>query len=144
MTTYYLNEAVFTLPDKGFVDRTLHRLESPLAGEDPLAIEIRRLPMEAGKSLRRLVDEEVATTKTKVNGFTVVDDSEVSLPGNGAPAIVLRARMRARDEVYHQRQAHVAFEETWIALIVTAPGADRAACDETFERILQNIEWRTA
>src|SRR5687768_9296876 len=100
MKTYYLNEAVFTLPDKGFIDRTLHRLESSLASEDPLAIEIRRLPMEAGKSLRQLVDEEVAATKTKVNGFVVVDDSEVLLPGNGAPAIVLRARMRARDEVY--------------------------------------------
>jgi len=144
MTTYYLNEAVFTLPDRGFIDRTLHRLESPLAGEDPLAVEIRRLPMEEGKSLRQLVDDEVAATKTKVNGFTVVEDSEVSLSGNGAPAIVLQARLRARDEVFLQRQAHVAFEETWIALVVTAPRIAGAACDETFEHILRSIEWRTA
>jgi hypothetical protein len=144
MNTYYLDEAVFTLPDKGFIDRTLHRLESPLAAEDPHAIEIRRLPLEAGKSLRQLVDEEVATTKTTVNGFTVVEDSEVLLPGSGAPAIVLRARMRARDQVYLQRQAHFAFENTWIAFIVSAPGAERAACDETFEHLLRSIEWRTA
>lgn len=144
MTTYYLNEAVFTLPDRGFVDRTLHRLESPLSGEDPLAIEIRRLPMDAGKSLRELVDAEIAATRTKVDGFTVVEDSEVSLGGNGAPAIVLGARMRALDEVYLQRQAHVAFEDTWLAVIVTSPARERVACDETFERILRSIDWRTA
>lgn len=143
MATYYLNEAVFSLPDKGFVDRTLHRLESPLGGEDPLSVEIRRLPMEAGKSLRQLVDAEVQATKGKVDGYSIVDDHEVSLPGNGAPAIVLRARLRARDEVYLQRQAHVAFEETWIAFIVTAPSSERAAAEETFERILGGIEWRT-
>ncbi|MBL8743140.1 MAG: DcrB-related protein [Myxococcales bacterium] len=144
MTTYYLNEAAFTLPDRGFVDLTLHRLESPLAGEDPLAIEIRRLPMDAGKSLRALVDEEVTSTKTRVDGFTIVEDGEVSLGGNGAPAIVLRARMRARDQLYVQRQAHVAFEDTWIAFIVTSPSTERVACDETFDRILHSIDWRTA
>jgi hypothetical protein len=143
MPTYYVNEAVFTLPEKGFVDRTLHRLESPLPAEDPLGVEIRRLPMEAGKSLRQLVDAEIAETKTKVNGFTLVDDADVALPGGGTPAIVLRARLRARDVVYHQLQAHVAFAETWIAFTVTGPSAERAACEETFDRIVQSLEWRS-
>jgi hypothetical protein len=142
MPTYYVNEAVFTLPDKGFVDRTLHRLESPLGGEDPLGIEIRRLPMEAGKTLRALVDSEIAATKTRVAGFTLVDDEEVALAGDGAPAIVLRARFRARDEMYLQRQAHFAFNDTWVAFIVSGPAAERAACDETFERMVQSLEWR--
>jgi len=26
MSTYYFNEAVFSLPDRSFIDRTLHRL----------------------------------------------------------------------------------------------------------------------
>lgn len=142
MPTYYVNEAAFTLPERGFVDRTLHRLESPLTGEDPLGVEIRRLPMEAGKSLRQLVDAEVTKTKEKVNGFTIVEEAEVTLAG--APAIVLRARLRARDLVYIQLQAHVAFEGTWIAFVVTGPSTDRAACEETFDRIVRNIEWRTA
>ena len=46
MPTYYVNEAVFTLPERSFVDRTLHRLESPLPGDDPLAIEVRRVRMD--------------------------------------------------------------------------------------------------
>lgn len=140
MPTYYLNEAVFTLPDKGFVDRTLHRLESPLPGEDPLGIEIRRLPMPAGKTLRQLVDEELQGQTGKVNGFALVD--RVEAPLGGGPAILLRTRLRARDVVYHQLQAHAALGETWLALVVTGPAAERAACEETFERIVHSLEWR--
>lgn len=142
MPTYYVNEAAFTLPDLGFVDRTLHRLESPLPGEDPLGVEIRRLPMPAGKSLRQLVDEEIAATKEKVSGFTLAEDAEVALAG--APAIVVRARFRARDAVYVRLEAHVALEETWITLVVTGPSVERAACEETFDRIVQSLAWRTA
>lgn len=142
MTSYYLNEAMFTLPKRRFVDRTLHRLESPLAGGDPLGIEIRRIPLSPGQSLRQLVDRELASTQASVNGFAVVEEAEVLL--DGAPAIVIRARLRARDEAYHQRQAHVAFGGTWISIVVTAPSRERASCDETFDRIAQSLEWRSA
>lgn len=142
MATYYVNEAAFTLPEKGFVDRTLHRLESPLSGEDPLGVEIRRLPMPPGKTLRQLVHEEVEANKTKVNGFTLVDEADVAL--GGAPAILLRARLRARDVLFYQLQAHVAVGETWIAIVVTGPSTERAACEDTFDRIVQSVEWRTA
>lgn len=142
MTTYYVDEAVFTLPDRGFVDRTRHRLESPISGDDPLAVEIRRLPMAPGKSLRALVDEEIVDTKTKVSGFTVVEQAEVAL--SGAPAIVVRARLRALDVPYQQLQAHVALGDTWIALVVTGPLSERELCDDTFERIVRSVEWRTA
>lgn len=140
MPTYYLNEAVFALPDRGFVDRTLHRLESPLPGGDPLGVEIRRVPIPVGKSLKQLVDDEVAAAKAKGNGFTLLEETEVTIAG--APSIVLRARLRARDAVYCQLQAHVALGETWIGVLVTGPNTDRAACEETFERILATIEWR--
>jgi hypothetical protein len=140
MPNYYVNEAVFTLPDKGFVDRTLHRLESKLTGDEAMGLEIRRVPLEPGKSLRQLVDAEVAATKTTVSGFTIVEDVELAM--DGAPAIVLRARLRALDMPYYQRQAHVALEKTWLSFIVTAPFAERATCDQTFERIVHSLEWR--
>jgi hypothetical protein len=141
MPSYYLNEAMFTLPKRGFVDRTLHRLESPLSGDDPLGIEIRRIPLSPGKSLRELVDAEISNTKVNVNGFIIVDEADVAL--NGVPAIVLRTRLRAKDEAYSQRHAHVVFEGIWISIVVTGPLRERAACDETFDRIVQSIEWRT-
>lgn len=140
MATYYVNEAVFNLPDRGFVDRTLHRLESALPGEDPLRVEVRRVPMEPGKSLRRHVEEEIEKTKLKVSGFTLAEVTEVTIAG--APAIVLRARLRARDTVHVQLQAHVALGETWIALVVSGPSAELALVDGTFDRVLQSLEWR--
>jgi len=140
MSTYYVNEAVFSLPDRGFIDRTLHRLESPLDGDESLGVEIRRLPMPHGKSLRQLVDDEIADTKTRVDGFSVVEDAEVALAG--APAIVVRARLRALDLPYQQLQAHVALGDTWIMLTVTGPSTERALCDETFERVLCSVAWR--
>ncbi len=142
MPSYYLNEAMFTLPKLGFVDRTLHRLASPLAGDDEIGIEIRRLPLSPGKSLRQLVDADIEKTQANVNGFSVVEMADAAL--NGVPAIVLRTRLRARDEVFQQRQAHVVFEAMWVSIVVTGPSRERVACDEAFERIVKTIEWRSA
>jgi len=141
MSVYYVNEAAFALPPGEFVDRTLHRLESPLPGrEDPLAIEIRRVPMTPGSSLRQLVQAELSTSKASVSGFGVVDEREAEM--GGAPAILVRARLRARDSVYLQLQAHVALGPTWIAILVTGPSEERAACEATFERIVSRTSFR--
>jgi hypothetical protein len=146
VSTYYLDEAAFTLPDLGFVDRTLHRLESPLpdadgASDDPLGVEIRRLPIERGKRLRELVDGDIASTRAKVNGFMVLDEVSISL--SGAPAILVRSRFRARDVAYCQLKAHAQLEATWLTVVVTGPYRERAACDEAFDRIVQSLQWRS-
>lgn len=141
MSTYYINEAVFGLPDWTFVDRTVHLLESPLSGDVPLSVAIRRLPMEEGKNLRALVEEEIAATTANTKGFTVIDQEDASVAD--ATAILIRARCRFKDVAHYQRQAHFAYEDTWIALAVAGPYADRAACDETFDRIVHSLSWRT-
>lgn len=143
MSTYYANEAVFALPDWKFVDRTVHVLESPLPGpgDVPLSVAIRRVPMTEGKTLRALVDEEIATTTEKTKGFTVMDDEEITVAET--TGILIRARCRFRDVAHYQRQAHFAYDDTWIALAVAGPSTDRAACDETFERIVSSLTWRT-
>lgn len=141
MSTYYINEAVFALPDWAFVDRTVHVLESPLSGDVPLSVAIRRLPIADGKNLRSLVEEEIATTTTKTKGFTVLDQEE-TLVGDTS-AILIRARCRFRDVAHYQRQAHFAYDDTWVALAVAGPYSDRIACDETFDRIVHSLSWRT-
>jgi hypothetical protein len=141
MQHYYVNEAAFALPAWPLVDRTLHRLAAPLEGaEDPLTVEIRRVPMEPGKSLRQLVDEAVEAEKANDNGYAVVETSEASL--DGAPALLLRARLRARDSVYLKLQAHVALGDVWIAFVVTGPSTHRATCEETFDRLVHGLRWR--
>lgn len=140
MATYYINEAAFALPDWTFIDRTVHILEAPLSGDVPLSVAIRRLPMNE-KNLRTLVDEEVATTTAKTKGFTVIDEEEVLVAD--ATGILIRARCRFREVAHYQRQAHFAYDDTWISFAVAGPYADRAACDETFDRIVHSLSWRT-
>ncbi len=141
MSTYYANEAVFALPDWNFVDRTVHFLESPLSGDVPLSVAMRRLSMAEGKNLRTLVDEELATTTAQTKGYTVMDNEEA--PVADTTAILIRARYRARDIAQYQRQAHFAYDDTWIPLVVAGPYSDRTACDETFDRIVHSLTWRT-
>lgn len=142
MPTYYVNEALFALPDRSFVDRTIHRLEASLSDDAPLSVTIRRVPMDEGKSLRELVDGEIAASMANAKSFTVIEQAEVEV--GGAPAILLCARWRAGDIAHYQRQVHIAFDWTWIALAVTGPYASRAACDETFDRIVRSLEWRSS
>lgn len=134
---YYVNEAAFSLPQRPLIDRTLHRLMAPLEGEeDPLAIEIRRVPMDPEKSLREVVAAEHAT----LSGIVSAETSATSL--DGTPALIVRAKLRARDTLYVRLEAHVVFDGTWLAFVVTAPGAHRAACEQTFERLTSGLRWR--
>jgi len=141
MPNYYVNEAMFVLPARGFRDRTVHVLESPLSGVNPLTVSIRRQPLAEGKSLRELVDEEITATTAEVEGFTILDEAEVAVAD--APAILLRTRWRAEDTVHYRLQAHAAVDGNWIVFVVTGPYADRAACDETFDRIVHSLAWRS-
>lgn len=141
MSIYYVNEAVFALPDWTFVDRTVHLLEAPLSGDVPLSVAIRRVPIPEGKTLRALVEEEVTTTTAKTKGFTVIDEEEASVADT--TAILIRARCRFQEVAHYQRQAHFAYDDTWIALAVAGPYPERAACDETFDRIVHSLTWRT-
>ena len=142
MPTYYVNEAMFTLPERGFVDRTIHRLVAPRPGQDPLVVTVRRAPREPGKTLREQVEAELATCAAEVRSFTVVDEAEVVLAGD--PAIQVRVRWRTEETADYQIQVHVAYEETWLSLAVSAPWADRGACDETFAQIAGSLTWRAA
>jgi hypothetical protein len=141
LVPYYVNEAAFALPRAPFVDRTLHRLTAALPNaDDPLTLEIRRVPMAPEASLRRLVDDAISSEKAKERGFTVVELVESVL--DGTAALLLRARLRARDTIYVQLQAHVAVDGNWLSFVVTGPGTHRKECEETFDRMIRGLRWR--
>jgi hypothetical protein len=87
-----------------------------------------------------LVDEHVAGDAKRLSGFTVLEETEAALAG--APAILIRSRWRNEGSVLYQRQAHVAVDWGWMLFAVTGPLAERAACDEVFEGILESLSWR--
>jgi hypothetical protein len=142
MPSYYANEAVFDLPDRHFVDKTVHALESKLPDDKTLAVFVHRRPIEAGQSLRALVDQHVSSNQARLHAFTVLDEAEAAL--GGQPAIVLCTRFRLGGATFYQVQAHVAVEGNALIVAVSGPDAERAAADETFASIVETLTWRTA
>jgi hypothetical protein len=142
MPNYYVNEAVLDLPERPFVDRTIHALEAELPGGQKLAVFVFRRPIEGGKSLRQLVDEDVALNRTRLHAYAVLDEAPADV--GGLPGILVRARWRSGAATFCQRQAHVVVGDERMIFAVTTPLAEQAAGDETFDGILQTITWRTA
>jgi hypothetical protein len=142
MAAYYLNEAAFSLPDRPFVDRTVHVLEAPLPDGDALGVLVLRRRIAEGKSLRETVDEHLADDAKRLSGFTVQGRAETTIAG--APAIVLCARWRHSGKVLYQRQAHVAVGWAWLLFSVNGPLSAREACDEAFEGMVETLVLRDA
>jgi hypothetical protein len=140
MANYYMNEAVFDLPERVFEDKTIHALEAELPNDQTLAVFVHRRPIEGGKSLRELVHEHVALNQARLSKYTVLDEAEAEV--GGLPGILLRTRWRLEGETFHQRQAYVVVEGKLMIVAVTAPIAEQAAGDETFASILGTITWR--
>jgi hypothetical protein len=139
MASYYMNEAVFDLPERTFVDKTIHGLESKLPGDETLGVFVHRRPIEGEKSLRELVDENVALNDMRLHAYTVLDEAQADV--GGLPGILLRMRWRHQGTMFYQRQAHVALEGKLMIFAVSGPLAEQAACDETFDSILGTITW---
>ena len=140
MASYYINEAVFALPDREFVDRTVHVLEAKLPDDDAIGLLVLRRPIGEHKTLRDLVKDHVDDDAKRLSGFTVIDQAESTVAG--APAILVRSRWRHSGKVLYQRQAHLAVNWTWLLFAVTGPLLDSAACDDTFDSVLSTLVWR--
>ena len=140
MASYYLNEAVLDLSGRRFVDKTVHGLESKLPGGQTLGVFVQRGPAEAGKSLRELVDENIALNDRRLLRFTVIQDAATT--AGGLPAIALRTSWRNQGGDLYQVQAHVLVGAKHLIFAVGGPLSERAACDETFESIIRTLTWR--
>lgn len=136
-----MNEAVFDLPERVFVDETVHALEAKLPSGQTLAVFVHRRPIEGGKGLRELVDENVALNRMRLSAYAVLDEVQADVAG--LPGILLRTRWRLEGAMFHQRQAHVAVAGKLMIFAVSALQGEQAACDEAFDSLLQTITWRT-
>lgn len=140
MGLYYSNEAVLDLPDLGFVDSTIHGLETKLPGDETLGVLVHRRPIAADTPLRALVDENLELNAKRLHAFVVESDREAII--GGASGFLLCARWRRDRQENVQLQAHVIVERTWMIFAVSAPATQRAACEETFATLLQTLVLR--
>ncbi len=51
MASYYLNEAALDLPERPFVDKTIHGLQCKLPSGKTLGVLIHRRPAEPGREV---------------------------------------------------------------------------------------------
>lgn len=143
MPNYYLNEAVFDLPERPFADKTVHGLEAKLPGDKTLGVLVHRRPLEGGdrgKTLRQVVDDSIALNQKRLSAFALLDQADALV--GGLPAVLLRTSWRSAKEDLYQLQAHVLFEGKHMIFAVGAPLDHRAACDETFDALLESVTWR--
>ncbi len=136
-----MNEGAFDLVGATFTDRTAHQLAARHPEHGEVNVVVQRSAFPVGKSLRELVSERHAEEQRRLPGFTLtrVDVAEVG----GLPAIVVSSRFRdGSGNVGYQRQAHFALGETWVQILVAAPMAASAVCDDWFDTLVRSIEVR--
>jgi hypothetical protein len=141
MANFYVNEAVFDLTERVFVDKTVHALETKLPSGQTLAVFFHRRPIAGNKTLRELVDENIALNDMRLSAFKVVGEVQANV--GGLPGILLRTQWKLEGTAYQQRQAYVIVQGKLMIVAVSAPLDEEAACDEAFESILKTIAWRT-
>lgn len=140
MSTYYMNELAFDLPDAGFVDRTVYDLDGELPGGDVLGLLVLREPIPPGKSLREVVDEHRLREAKRLGAYAVLGEREAEIAG--APAIELSSRWRHERGVFYTREAHLAAGHTRLVFALTTVLERREACDEHLERVLATLRLR--
>jgi len=140
MASYYLNEAALDLPERPFVDKTIHGLQCKLPSGKTLGVLIHRRPAEPGRSLQDVVREHVAVNQKRLLGYAVLNEAGTEI--GGVPARLLETRFRRDAASFYQAQVHVLSAGKAMIFAVCGPIEERALCDETLGRLLATFAWR--
>jgi hypothetical protein len=142
VSAFYMNEAVFDLPDAAFVDHTVTYLSGKSPGRAEVVLLLERRPLPPGQSLREAVDAHGRDVATRYFGYTVVFDREVEVASR--PAIDVGARWRAAGgEAIFTRRVHLLLGSTRLVVTGEAPFAERDFCNTYVDHVLATLELRT-
>jgi hypothetical protein len=143
VTTFFMNEASFDLPDLGFTDRTITHLVDAVPGAPDVVMRVERWPLPVGKSLRQLAAELSATATKGLRDYKVLAEREGA--GAGLPALDVAARWRTADgSPIYTRRLHVAQGSTWLVVVCEAPLSERDRCDANADRIAATLTIRSS
>lgn len=141
MSAYYMNEAMFDLPDAGFEDRTVTYLVGSAPESKDVVLLIERRPMQEDKSLRDHVVEHGRDAKAELRGYTVLSEQEREI--NAIPAIDIATRWREKDgSPVYTRRIHLTLGSTWMILAAEGPAQRRAFCDEQLDHVVGSMKLR--
>ena len=139
---YYVNEAVFELPDFPFVDRTVNVLEAMAADGRSLGVLVARSPFPKDKRLAELVEAHQAQERRSFRGWASVFEREGVF--DGVTAIEVGVRWRSDEGMVYQRQAHLGLADQVLLLVASSPLEEREICDASMDRLLATLRFRTA
>lgn len=141
MSAYYMNEAMFDLPDGAFVDRTVTYMEGTAPSGADVVLMVERHPFPAGKSLRQVAAEHVNDARKRLRGYTVIFQRDVEVAS--VPAIDFGVRWRDKDGTpVYTRHTHLALGSTWLIVAGEAPVVDREFCDGYVDHVLGSLRLR--
>ena len=141
MGAFYMNEAMFDLPEVGFDDRTVTYLEatSPTGGDVVLLVE--RHPIPVGKSLRQATAEHMSDARKRLRGYSVITQRDVEVCD--LPAIDVGVRWRDDNGApIYTRQTHLILGGLWLIVAGEAPIADKEFCDGYVDHVLGSLRLR--
>jgi hypothetical protein len=141
MGSFYMNEAMFDLPDAGFVDRTVTHLVGTSPGNDGVLLLVERRPLPVDKSLREVVAALGKDAMTRFLGYRVLFEREIEVASQLALDVGARWRSEAGEPVY-VRRGHLALGETWLMITGEAPIGEREFCDAYIDHVLASLRIR--
>jgi hypothetical protein len=137
-----MNEAMFDLPEGGFVDRTLTFLVGNAPGGAGVLLLVERRPIPADKTLRQVVAAYGKDLMSRFMGYQVIFEREVEVAS--CPALDVGARWRTEGgEPIYGRRAHLSLGPTWLMITGEAPFAEREFCDAYVDHVLASLRLRS-
>ncbi|UQA59898.1 DcrB-related protein [Polyangium aurulentum] len=141
MGSFYMNEAMFDLPEAGFIDRTVTYLVGSSPGGNGVLLLVERRPLPVDTSLRQVVDALGKDAMTRFLGYRVLFEREIEVASQ--PALDVGARWRADSgEIVYVRRTHLALGETWLIITGEAPIIEREFCDAYIDHVLASLQLR--
>jgi hypothetical protein len=141
MGSFYMNEAMFDLPDAGFVDRTVTYLARESPGGAPTILLFERRPLPSGETLRQLVAGHGSDAAKRLLGYSVIFEREVEIGSHPAIDVGVRWRTDAGDPIY-TRRVHMILEPSWFMIVGEAPHAERERCDAYVDHVTASLRVR--
>lgn len=136
-----MNEAMFDLPEAGFVDHTVTYLAGNAPSGKGVLLLVERRPLPPDASLRQVAAAFGKDAMTRFAGYRVLFEREIEVASQ--PALDVGARWRAdTGEPVYVRRVHLALGETWLIITGEAPIAEQEFCDAYVDHVLASLRIR--
>jgi hypothetical protein len=136
-----MNEAMFDLPDAGFVDHTVTHLVGTSPGGEGVLLLVDRRPLPAAMSLRQVADALGKDAMRRFVGYQVLFEREVEVASQPGLDVGARWRTEGGTPIY-VRRTHLAVGATWLIITGEAPIAEREFCDAYVDHVLASLQLR--